>query len=158
MVPGLSLGVKYNIFKVVLSARGYLVVQARTAFSTYEEDMLIVYSINGEKVAEQKLDEFVNAMLFDPTEYYLVSPSARTRGIDHRGKQTGSEAVLHHHTERGEPEQTERDRALPGNSGVSGLHVRWYFWGSFIIEGSTMLVGLANSQLATLELRRNADE
>jgi len=71
--PELSLKVKYGIFKVLLSARGYLIIQARSEFKTYEKDMILVYSINGEKVAELELEEHVNAILFDPHQYYIVN-------------------------------------------------------------------------------------
>ena len=72
IVPELSRAMKYSIFKILMSARGYIVIQARTAFCACEPDMLVVYSINGAKIAEQKMDEFLNAMLMDPTEYFVV--------------------------------------------------------------------------------------
>ena len=63
---------KYNIYKVLLSARGYVVILARSAFAAYEKDMLLVYSINGEKVAQRELDESINAILFHTYQYYIV--------------------------------------------------------------------------------------
>ncbi len=70
--PELSLKVKYEVFRVLLSSRGYVIFHARSAFKTYERDMLIVYSINGEKVAQRELDEYVNAILLDPHGYFVV--------------------------------------------------------------------------------------
>lgn len=72
ITPELSLKVKYGIFKVLLSARGYLIVQARSEFKTYDKDMLLVYSLNGEKIAQLELEEHLNAILFDPHQYFIV--------------------------------------------------------------------------------------
>ncbi len=70
--PELSRKVKYRIFKILLSSRGYIVIQARSVFATYEKDMLVVYSINGEKIATRELEEFLNAMILDQTQYFVV--------------------------------------------------------------------------------------
>ncbi len=71
-------GVRYGIFKIVVSSRGYVVVQARTLC---DQDLLVVYSINGARIAAQRLDEFLNAMILDPTEYYVVSVAILTTFI-----------------------------------------------------------------------------
>ena len=73
--PNLFDVAEYSIFKVMISARGYIVIQERSTFSNYEHDKLIVYSINGEKIAERKLDEYINGLLFDQTQYFIVFPN-----------------------------------------------------------------------------------
>ena len=72
IIPELVFAIKYKIFKIVFSFRGYLIIQARTAYETLEKDMLIVYSINGEKVAQLEVEESLNSILFDPTNYFIV--------------------------------------------------------------------------------------
>ncbi len=67
--------VKFSIFRVLLSARGYVVFHMRSDYKTYVHDMLVVYSINGEKIAQCELDETVNAVLIDPLHYFIVLPS-----------------------------------------------------------------------------------
>ena len=62
----------YQIYKVLLSARGYIVLQLRSYIEQCNVDIIQCYSINGEFVAETKLDENVNAILFDKTQYFLV--------------------------------------------------------------------------------------
>ena len=70
--PELTTKVTYRIFKVLLSAKGYVIIQARCTYQTFEKDMLIVYSINGEKIAQRELDEFVNGILLDSLQYHIV--------------------------------------------------------------------------------------
>ena len=70
--PELSFSVKYRIYRVMLSPRGYLIIQARSLFKTFNKDMLLIYTINGEEVAKLELDECVNDMVLDKHGYYLV--------------------------------------------------------------------------------------
>ena len=70
--PQLDFVVKYKIFKIMLSFRGYLIIQARTAFATLEKDLLMVYSINGELIAQKEVDESLNAIIFDHNQYFIV--------------------------------------------------------------------------------------
>lgn len=65
----------YAIFKVLLSARGYLVIQLRSYGELNNIDIIQCYSINGELVAETKFEENINAILFDKTQYFLVISS-----------------------------------------------------------------------------------
>lgn len=70
--PQLDAHVDYRIFKVLLSARGYLVVQARNQLALCTLDLLLVLSLNGEEVARTQVNEFINAIVFDPYQYFIV--------------------------------------------------------------------------------------
>lgn len=72
ITPKLALKVSYRIYKVLLSARGYLVVQSKSELRTYNKDMISVYSVNGDLVALKELDEFINDVFFDPHQYFIV--------------------------------------------------------------------------------------
>jgi len=75
--PNLSSNVKYSIFRVMLSARGYVVIQARSQFKAYGKDMLLTYTINGEEVCRVELEEVINDLLFDIHEYFIVSKKSK---------------------------------------------------------------------------------
>lgn len=62
----------YAIYKALLSARGYVVIQTRSYPEANSSDIIVVYSINGELIAETKFHENINAILFDPTQYFIV--------------------------------------------------------------------------------------
>ncbi len=62
----------YRIFKLLLSSRGYLVIQEKCLHHNCHKDMLLVYSINGERIHELCLYESINAMFFDSTHYFIV--------------------------------------------------------------------------------------
>jgi len=64
---------KYKIFKVLLSPRGYLVIQGRNTIKYNEVDILQTYSINGEKIAEKCLEEYLNAILLDNLGYFIIT-------------------------------------------------------------------------------------
>ena len=72
ITPDFNSKIKYNIFKVLLSGRGYLIVQARSALKIYKKDMILVYTINGEEVSRLILDELINSILFDMHQYFIV--------------------------------------------------------------------------------------
>ena len=42
-----SSNVKYRIYKVLISPRGYVIIQAKSLFKAYNKDMMLVYTING---------------------------------------------------------------------------------------------------------------
>ena len=72
IAPKLGLKVNYRIYKVLLSVRGYLIIQCKSELKTYERDMLLVYGINGDLVALKELDEFLNDIFFDTHQYFIV--------------------------------------------------------------------------------------
>eukprot|EP00826_Nyctotherus_ovalis_P045150 TRINITY_DN4959_c0_g2_i1.p1 TRINITY_DN4959_c0_g2~~TRINITY_DN4959_c0_g2_i1.p1 ORF type:complete len:154 (+),score=34.16 TRINITY_DN4959_c0_g2_i1:25-462(+) len=72
LVPQLDPHIEYKIFKVLLSVRGYLVVQARNKLALCKQDLLLVFSINGEEIARTQVNEFINAILLDPYQYFIV--------------------------------------------------------------------------------------
>jgi len=71
--PEFPNNVKYRIYRVLISPRGYLIIQARSLFKGYDKDMVIVYTINGEEVCRRELDECVNDMLLDTYGYHIVN-------------------------------------------------------------------------------------
>ena len=72
IIPDLSKSLNYFIYRVMLSSRGYIIIQARSAFKTYNKDMIVVYTINGEKVNSFEVDELINDMVLDRSEYFIV--------------------------------------------------------------------------------------
>ena len=95
IVPELAGKVRYSIFKVLLSARGYVIIHARSVYKTYERDMLMVYSVNGEKIVQKELDEFVNAILMDPHHYFIVRMGDGEVAVDYRRKREEAKEILH---------------------------------------------------------------
>lgn len=81
-----------KVFRVLLSSRGYVVVQARSGFTMYGRDTFVVYSVNGERVAMKELDELVNAVLFDQYKYFIVSVWKR---VDYGWEWQAAKEVLH---------------------------------------------------------------
>ena len=73
IIPQIDLKVEYKLFKVLLSARGYLVIQARSKFVPCRWDMILVISINGEEVSRIKLNECINDIVFDVYHYHIVT-------------------------------------------------------------------------------------
>lgn len=72
IAPSFASKPRYHIFKVLLSARGYLIVQARSSLSTHKKDAFVVYTVNGEEVARLGVEELVNSVLLDVHQYYIV--------------------------------------------------------------------------------------
>jgi len=72
IVPNLDSKLKYKIFRVMISSRGYVVIQARSANSVAGKNAFLVYSINGENIINKECDEFINAVTFDQLQYCLV--------------------------------------------------------------------------------------
>ncbi len=68
-----NFNVSFRIFATYLSSRGYLIIHSKSTLAKYQRDMLEVYSINGEKVAQRVFDEQLNAVILDETQYFLVS-------------------------------------------------------------------------------------
>ena len=73
ITPELTLTVKYRIYRVILSQRGYVIIQARSLFKTFYKDMLLVYTINGELVIRKELEELINDIILDKYGYYIVN-------------------------------------------------------------------------------------
>ena len=72
-----TLDEEYEIFKILLSGRGYIVVQIRSACN---RDILAVYSINGVKIVEKLMNELLNVIILEPvTEYFVITGG--TQGV-----------------------------------------------------------------------------
>lgn len=69
----------YQIYNVLLSPRGYIVIHKRSGQGAYCKDFIDIYSINGEKVAARNIEEYYNAMIFDETGYFLMTGGAMGR-------------------------------------------------------------------------------
>ncbi len=74
IVPGLvDCKVRFGIYRLLLSARGYVVIQARCPATAYDNDIFFVYSINGELIARKKVTQQINAIIFDSMQYHIVN-------------------------------------------------------------------------------------
>lgn len=62
----------WAIYKVFLSAKGYIVLQLRRRARDCDEDAVVVYSINGVKVIERRLKELLNSIVMEPTTQYHI--------------------------------------------------------------------------------------
>jgi len=70
--PELNAKLRHKIYRVLLSARGYLLIHTRSEFSGYENDGLHVWSINGEFIGNIEFGEIVNDILLDQYGYNIV--------------------------------------------------------------------------------------
>ena len=69
---------EWYIFKILLSGRGYIIVQLRQISPSYFQDTIVVYSINGVMLVIQKLDEILNDMVIEPTtEYFIITGGSK---------------------------------------------------------------------------------
>ena len=73
IIPDLQSKLRYKIFRVVLSLRGYAIFQLRSAFSSYGKDALVIYSIHGERIVSKELDESINTFILDRFQYFIVN-------------------------------------------------------------------------------------
>eukprot|EP00826_Nyctotherus_ovalis_P064835 TRINITY_DN9518_c0_g1_i3.p1 TRINITY_DN9518_c0_g1~~TRINITY_DN9518_c0_g1_i3.p1 ORF type:complete len:120 (-),score=10.40 TRINITY_DN9518_c0_g1_i3:381-740(-) len=73
VVPDLDPKLRYEIFRVIISARGYIIIQAKSAHSVAGKNIFMVYSINGENIVNKECNEFVNATMLDKLQYSLVN-------------------------------------------------------------------------------------
>ena len=63
----------YAVNQVRLSPRGYVLVISRPKQKTDQDDLLTVYSINGEKIASRQALGSVNAVLMDEVGYKFIT-------------------------------------------------------------------------------------
>jgi len=68
---------------MLLSDKGYIILQLRKRVKDYKEDAILVYSINGIKVIERILKEQLNTILLEPTTHYYIFTGGLT-GITKR--------------------------------------------------------------------------
>ena len=72
IIPQFKLKISYKLFRVMVSLRGYIILQARSSFISYGHDLFTVYSMNGEQLIVKELDELINAVVFDQYQYFIV--------------------------------------------------------------------------------------
>jgi len=63
---------QHKIHAVLLSERGYIVLHLKNVYTHCDSDIFTVYSINGEFIVYKTMDESINAVLFDRTQYFIV--------------------------------------------------------------------------------------
>jgi len=127
----------YNIYKILLSNKGYVVIQLRGVFSVGNADIITIYSINGIQIAYQRLDEIINSMMLDPlTEYFLITGG--TKGIV---RQFCIVTLKHDviHKIQIKPEEKQPQAILALN----------------LIGKTAIFIGLANNQLEYIEWKPN---
>lgn len=84
IAPDLDPKLRYEIFRVMISARGYIIIQAKSAHSVAGKNIFMVYSINGENIVNKECNEFINAAMLDQLQYSLVNSPDKTRSLEER--------------------------------------------------------------------------